>query len=678
MTTIVERVGEMLKQLSPLDQRIEALVNQLTLKEKVALLSGLDIWRTVPVERLGIPSITMTDGPHGVRASRREAARPSGSTTAFPTGVSMASTWNPALIEKAAAALAEETRGMGCDVLLGPCVNIVRHPLAGRNFEAYAEDPYLAGRIGTAWVKGLQSQGVAASLKHFACNNQEIERFRGNSVVDERTLREIYLPQFETVVKEAKPWTVMCSYNRINGTYASQHNYLLNDILRDEWGFDGLVMSDWMANHTIFESVQGGLDLEMPGPAKYYGQLLEDAVNNWQIEESTIDEAVRRVLKLIIRTGKLDGKQAAGSVNTIEHQQLARDVAAEAMVLLKNDNAVLPIKPGAIQTVAAIGPSAIGWQISGGGSSRVDPPHVIDPVTALKAKIGDQIEIVYAEGCDNFVELPTMRGDFKVEFFDNPRLEGEPAATRAEKTVSGGWWFATPDPAVKSMQYAVRWSQTLNVAQSGRYAFGVGCSAEAQVFIDGRLIVANSQPDVFVDLEAGKDYAFKAEMKKADDLVFGHMRVGMAYRPDPDNRIQQAVELAARSDVAIVYAGYPENFETEGVDRPTLDLTGEQNALIAAVAQANPKTIVVLNVGSPVAMPWAKDVAAIVLAYYPGMDGAISLANILCGEVNPSGKLTVTYPHALKDTPAFNNYPGQRDVSLWRRHLRGLSPLRSA
>ena len=446
------------------------------MKEKVALLSGLDIWRTVPVERLGIPSITMTDGPHGVRASRREAARPSGSTTAFPTGVSMASTWNPALIEKAAAALAEETRGMGCDVLLGPCVNIVRHPLAGRNFEAYAEDPYLAGRIGTAWVKGLQSQGVAASLKHFACNNQEIERFRGNSVVDERTLREIYLPQFETVVKEAKPWTVMCSYNRINGTYASQHNYLLNDILRDEWGFDGLVMSDWMANHTIFESVQGGLDLEMPGPAKYYGQLLEDAVNNWQIEESTIDEAVRRVLKLIIRTGKLDGKQAAGSVNTIAHQQLARDVAAEAMVLLKNDNAVLPIKPGAIQTVAAIGPSAIGWQISGGGSSRVDPPHMIDPVTALKAKIGDQVEIVYAEGCDNFVELPTMRGDFKVEFFDNPRLEGEPAATRAEKTVSGGWWFATPDPAVKSMQYAVRWSQTLNVAQSGRYAFGVGCS----------------------------------------------------------------------------------------------------------------------------------------------------------------------------------------------------------
>jgi beta-glucosidase len=662
MANIVERVGEMLKQLSPLDQRVEALLSQLTLKEKVALLSGLDIWRTVPVERLGIPSITMTDGPHGVRASRHEAGRPVGPTTAFPTGVSMASTWNPALIEKAAAALAEETRGMGCEVLLGPCVNIVRHPLAGRNFEAYSEDPYQAGRIGTAWVKGLQSQGVAASLKHFACNNQEIERFRGNSIVDERTLREIYLPQFETVVKEAKPWTVMCSYNRINGTYASQHNYLLNDILRDEWGFDGLVVSDWAANHTIFESVQGGLDLEMPGPAKYYGQLLEDAVSNWQIEENTVDEAVRRVLKLIIRTGKLDGKQIAGAVNTIEHQQLARDVAAEAMVLLKNDQAALPLDANAIKSIAAIGPSALGWQISGGGSSRVDPPHVVDPVTALKAKLGDRVKVEYAEGCDNYVELPTMRGDFKAEFFDNPNLAGEPVATHAEKALNFGWWFATPDPAVKSMQYSVRWSLKLNVAQAGHYAFGVGCTCEAQVSLDGRVIVTSGQPDVAIDLEAGKDYDFKVELKKADDLFFAHVRVGVAYRPDPDNRIQQAAELAARSDVAIVYAGYPENFETEGVDRSTMDLTGEQNALIAAVAAANPKTIVVLNVGSPVAMPWAKDVAAIVLAYYPGMDGAISLTNILCGEVNPSGKLTVTYPHALKDTPAFNNYPGQRNV----------------
>ena len=485
-------------------QRTEELLSQLTLKEKVALLSGLDIWRTVPIERAGIPSITMTDGPHGVRANRHEAARPVGPTTAFPTGVSMASTWNPDLIEQAAAALAEETRAMGCDVLLGPCVNIVRHPLAGRNFEAYAEDPYLAGRIGTAWVTGLQSRGVGASLKHFACNNQEFERFRGNSVVDERTLREIYLSQFETVVKEAKPWTVMCSYNRINGTYASQHNYLLNDILRGEWGFDGLVVSDWMANHTIFESVQGGLDLEMPGPAKYYGQLLEDAVQNWQIEADKVDEAVRRVLTLIDRTGKFDGNQIAGAVNTIKHQQLARAVAAEAIVLLKNDDAALPIKSGKVETIAAIGPSALGWQISGGGSSRVEPLQVIDPLSALKAKLGDQVEIAYAEGCDNYVELPTMRGEFKAEFFDNPTLTGEPAATRIDPALNQGWWFATPAPEVTSMQYSARWSKTINVEQTGRYAFGVNSSCEAQVSLNGRAIVASGQPDVTIDLEARK------------------------------------------------------------------------------------------------------------------------------------------------------------------------------
>ncbi len=644
------------------EQRIEELLSQLTLKEKAALLSGLDIWRTVPIERVGIPSITMTDGPHGVRATRHEAERPVGPTTAFPTGVSMASTWNPELIEQAAAALAEETRAMGCDVLLGPCVNIVRHPLAGRNFEAYSEDPYLAGRIGTAWVKGLQSQGVAASLKHFACNNQEFERDRGNSIVDDRTLREIYLAQFETVVKEAQPWTVMCSYNRINGTYASQHNYLLNDILRGEWGFDGLVVSDWMANHTIFESVQGGLDLEMPGPAKYYGQLLADAVQRWQIEEETVDEAVRRVLTLIARTGKFDGQQIAGSVNTIEHRQLAREVATEAIVLLKNERATLPIQPGTIKTIAAIGPSVIGWQISGGGSSRVEPAQVIDPLSALKAKLGDQVEIVYAEGCDNYVELPTMRGEFKAEFFNNPTLTGEPAATRIDPALNQGWWFATPAPEVTSMQYSARWSKTITVAQSGRYAFAISASCEAQVVLDGRVIVANGQPAVTIDLEAGKDYDFRVEMKKADELVFGHVRVGMAYRPDPDNRIQQATELAARSDVAIIYAGYPENFETEGVDRPHMDLTGQQNELIAAVAKVNPKTVVVLNVGSPVTMPWADDVAAIVLAHYPGMVGAEALTDILCGTVNPSGKLTATWPKSLKDTPAYNNYPGGRSV----------------
>jgi beta-glucosidase len=310
---------------SSIEQRVEDLLKKLTLKEKVALLSGKDVWNTVPIERLGIPSLTMTDGPHGVRSNRPEAGRIVGPATSFPTGVSMAASWNPDLIERVGQALGEETRAMGCDILLGPCVNIARTPLAGRNFESYSEDPYLASRIGVAWVKGVQSRHVGTSLKHYACNNQEIERSRGDSQVDERTLREIYLPAFEAVVKEAQPWTVMCSYNRINGVYASEHNYLQNDILKGEWGFDGAVVSDWGANHTTAESMKGGLDIEMPGPARYYGDLLVAAVQNWQVDESAIDKAARRILRMIVRSGKLDDPSSlpSGAVNTPDHQALA-------------------------------------------------------------------------------------------------------------------------------------------------------------------------------------------------------------------------------------------------------------------------------------------------------------------------------------------------------------------
>ncbi|MFC1452947.1 glycoside hydrolase family 3 N-terminal domain-containing protein, partial [Verrucomicrobiota bacterium] len=340
--------------------RVEALLREMTLEEKISLLSGANDWETATVERLDVAPVVMTDGPHAVRATDKGRNKKVGKTTFFPTGVSFAASWNPDLIERVGRALAEETLAMGCDVLLGPCVNIVRAPLAGRNFESYGEDPILAGRIGTAFVRGVQSKGVGASLKHFACNNQEIHRGRGSSEVDERTLREIYLRQFEMIVKEAKPWTVMCSYNRINGVYASENDALLNCVLRQEWGFDGVVISDWGANHTVVESVQGGLDIEMPGPAKYYGNLLVDAVTLWQIEEECIDRAARRVLRLAERCGRLGNaaERAAGSVNTAAHRDLARETAEESITLLKNEGSLLPIAPGDLSSLAVIGPNA--------------------------------------------------------------------------------------------------------------------------------------------------------------------------------------------------------------------------------------------------------------------------------------------------------------------------------
>lgn len=522
--------------------RVAGLLAQMTLEEKVALLSGKNAWQTVPIERLGIPALTMTDGPHGVRANRTGPERQHGPATSFPTGVSMAASWDPELIERVGSALAEETLALGCDILLGPCVNIVRTPLAGRNFESYAEDPYLAGKIGVGWVNGLQNRGVGASLKHYACNNQEIERMRGDSIVDERTLREIYLRQFEMVIKEADPWTVMCAYNRINGSYASQNVHLQRDILKGEWQYEGVIISDWGANHTTTESVAGGLDIEMPGPAKYYGQLLVEAVVNWQIDESYLDDAASRILRMIVRSGRMDSEAAErrGAINTQAHQDLARELAESSVTLLKNAESVLPIAD--VDTIAVIGPNASEARIGGGGSSYLEPPYRISPLEGLQEVFGDDdVTLAYAKGCDNTVE-----------------------------------------PS--------------------------------------------------------------------------------ALKPEDNEQLDQAVQLATQADVAVIFAGMPRGYESEGHDRPHMRLPGVQDALIQAVAKANPNTIVVLNCGAPVEMPWADAVPGIVLAYYPGQEGGRAVARVLTGAVNPSGKLPVTFPVHYRDNPTIMNYPGTREV----------------
>ncbi|MFN2285756.1 MAG: glycoside hydrolase family 3 protein, partial [Anaerolineae bacterium] len=560
---------------SAIEQRVEELLNQLTLREKVSLLSGEDDWHTVAIPRLGIPSLVMTDGPHGVRANRTGGKRTQGAATSFPTGVSMAASWDPALIERVGEALAEETRALGCDILLGPCVNIVRTPLAGRNFEAYAEDPYLAGRIGVAWVKGLQRKGVGASLKHYACNNQEVERHRGSSVVDERTLREIYLAQFEMVVKEANPWTVMCSYNRINGVYASENDYLQNQILKDEWGFEGVVVSDWGANHTTVESVAGGLDIEMPGPARYYGNLLEAAVRMWQMNEDTINEAARRMLRMIVKSGKMDGAMPTGSLNTPAHQALARELEEASITLLKNQKSVLPLK--GVESIAVIGPNAAECRIGGGGSSYLEPPYRVSPLEGLKAKLGDAVAIGYEQGCDNFVELPAIKPDYLgegllCEFFNNADLFGTPVASRTEPNIAD-WRIRLPE-GVNDKEFSVRWTGTLTVPNSGRYTLQLRNACIARLYLDDNLVLEatpgeeegwlNSTAQTFMTLEAESAYALKVEYVKLPDVDFTGLYLQGAFAPDPDDRLERAVALAKQSDVAIIFGGMPTGFESEG------------------------------------------------------------------------------------------------------------------
>lgn len=670
-------------------QKIESLLGEMNLSEKIALLSGKNAWFTMPIERLGIKSVVMTDGPHGVRTGGHGQGRIVGTGTAYPTGISMASTWNRDLIEQVGAALGEETRHLGCHVLLGPCVNIVRSPLGGRNFETFSEDPYLAGQIGTAYVRGLQSQQVGASVKHFAANNQEYQRHRGNSVVDERTLREIYLPAFETIVKEADPWTVMCAYNRINGTYASVHEELLRKTLKEEWGFEGVVVSDWAAVHDIYEPVRAGLDLEMPGPARYFGSLLEAAVDNWQIDEKWVDDAARRMLRLLFRSGVMtDETLPEGSGDTPEHRALARQVAEESIVLLKNDSQRLPLDAAKIKKLAVIGMNA-NRMVFGGGSSRVDPHHWVTPLEGLQAKVGSQMEIGFEPGYDNQVTPKFVDKDcfthpdgetagLRAEFWNNLTFSGDPVLTHVDSRVEAWWGGSGPAPGrVDSAHYSIRWTGTFTALETGDTAFYLNNTGDARIWLDNKLILENdigprssssgegdkSAVELVIHLEKGRVYAFRAEFVSGEGNAFAFInfsyRLPIGVEGDP---VERAVNLARESDAVVIVAGFSDLYDSEGGDRPDMDLPGGQDELIRAVAAVNPNTVVVVNVGAPVAMPWVEEVNALILAFYPGQEGGHALADILFGDVNPSGKLTVSYPKRLADTPAYLHYPGWKEV----------------
>ncbi len=657
---------------------INQLIDKMTLKEKASLLSGKDIWYTVPIDRLGIPSIVMTDGPHGVRASNPEVGRKVEPTTAFPTGISMGASWNTKLIERVGQALGDETRGMGCDVLLGPCVNIVRYPLGGRNFETYSEDPYLAGKIAVAYIKGVQSRGVGTSLKHYALNNYEIERFRASTRVDERTMREIYLPAFEMAVKEADPWTVMCSYNRINGVYASENTYLLRTILKEEWGYEGAVISDWGAVHSVFESIKNGLDLEMPGPAKYH-QLLHETIQNWQIDEETVNDSVGRILRLISRTGKMGRKIQKGAVNTAGHQTLAKKLAEESITLLQNENDILPLKLKPGQTLAVIGPNAANAVIEGGGSSRVNPPYRITPLDALKRMVGDKVNLVYEEGCDNFVEpFDVPRSWLNPQgltgsFFKNKDFSGAPIFEQ-----DGFWpefWFHTEWSAMSEAPLAARWEGELTVPATGEYRLQLGHNGMMRILLDGKPVMESKTSSVdgsrnssqLIRLSSGKTNKLVIEYTRhpGQEVIFFRLGMGIHFKKGSDPRFAKAVKIARGADAVLFFGGMPDGFETEGDDRPDMELMGRQNELIKAIARENPRTVVILNTGSPVCMPWVDDVAGIVEAFFPGMENGNAIANILLGKVNPSGKLPVTFPKRLQDSPAYINasYPGCREVN---------------
>lgn len=517
---------------------IKALISQLTLEEKAGLCSGADFWHTKAVERLGIPASMVSDGPHGLRKQDDKVdhlgVNDSIKAVCFPAASATAASFDKAMLTRMGEAIGDSCQHEGLSVVLGPAVNIKRSPLCGRNFEYFSEDPYLAGKLSAAFIHGVQSRNVGTSIKHFAANSQEHRRMSSSSEVDERTLREIYLPAFETAVKEEQPWTVMCSYNRLNGVFASENPWLLTDVLRKEWGFEGYVVSDWGAVSDRVAGLAAGLDLEMPSSGGINDKKIIEAVRSGKLDEAVVDQAVERILNIIFRFTE-NAKPDTPWDKEAQHQ-LAAEIAADCMVLLKNDDKILPLRKE--DTVAFIGEFADKPRFQGGGSSHI---NCFRTTSALEAAAG--LPVLYAQGY---------------------------SATKAAAT---------------------------------------------------------------------------------------------------EEQIAEAVAAAKKAKIAIVFAGLPDVYESEGYDRTHMRMPECQNRVIEAVASANPNTVVVLHNGSPVEMPWIGKVKAVLETYLGGQAVGLATIRVLYGETNPSGRLPETFPLQLEDNPSFLSYGGEGDIAEYREGI---------
>jgi beta-glucosidase len=682
------------------DDRIDGLLDQLTLAEQVALLAGADFWRTVAVPRLNIPSLKVSDGPAGARGGGPLVGGKH--TAAFPVGIALGSSWNVDLLRQVGRLLAREVHDKGAGVSLAPTVNLFRSTLNGRNFESYSEDPYLTGKLAVAYIQGLQKEGVAATVKHFAGNESEYQRFTINSVIAERPLRELYLRPFELAVKEGGTWAVMSAYNKLNGTYCSENKRLLTTILREQWGFDGLVMSDWGGTHSAGKSVRAGLDLEMPGPAKARADLLAEAEAD-DATRAAVRTAARNVLRLIARTGTFAHPRAVSDAAEREEEYaetraLIRRAGAEGTVLLKNASNLLPLPAGA--RVAVVGPNAATAQVMGGGSAQMNAHRRVAPLDGLREALG-AANVTYAAGCDNDKFLPLVTAPVQIEYRG---AKGDAVLAREERATSEVMWFALPDGV--PTDFRARLTMTLHVPEPGEYELSLMSAGLSRLFVDGDEVIDNwtsYQPGGSYfgfgsdEIRARRslsaaDHAavieFTPKAVATDIVSLNGVRFGFR-KPLPATSIQDAARLAAAADYAVVCVGTNGDWETEGVDRWGLDLPGQQDELIREVAKANPRTVVLLQTGGPVLMPWLDQVGALLQAWFPGQEAGYAAADVLLGHADPGGRLPQTFPARVADDPTHpetpdRQYPGEageveykEGLYIGYRHVdkAGLQPL---
>lgn len=679
---------------------VEDVLSQLTKEEKISLLAAVDFWHTARVERLGIPSVRVSDGPNGIRGTKFFDAVPSG---CFPNGTGLASTFDAELLKHAGQLMADEAIAKNASVILGPTTNMQRGPLGGRGFESFSEDPFLAGIATASVVDGMQSKGIAATVKHFACNDLEDQRFASDSRVSDRALREIYLEPFRIAVKHANPICFMTAYNKINGVHCSQNSKLLMDILRGEWGWDGMVMSDWFGTYTTAAAIKNGLDIEFPGPTKWRAQELvsHSLFSKEQITINDVDDRVKGVLKMLKfvlenqeKTGVKENGPETTDNNTPKTAALLRKIAADAIVLLKNEDDVLPLKKE--ESVVVIGPNAKAKCSSGGGSASMTSYYVVSPYEGLVNKLGGK-ELEYTVGAESY---KTIAGLFENMVVDpaNGKIEGNLGCTAsffsedAEVRVKNAEPF---DKYVVTKSFVTLFdykNEKVNAKlplfyvsfegyyipeEDGEYDLALQVFGTGMMYLDDELIIDQKHDQVKgsfcfsagtiektkrVALKKGHSYKIRIEYGSGPtssikaDFGAGGLQAGIVKVIDERQEIIKAAGLAKKHDKVVLCIGLNGEWESEGYDRDDMSLPRKTNDLVCAVLEANPNTVIVNQSGTPVEMPWVNKAKALVQAWYGGNELGNAIADVLYGDVVPNGKLSLSWPLKVQDNPAYLNF----------------------
>ncbi len=644
-----------------IEKRVDSILSQMTQEEKITLIGGINDFYTRPLPRLGIPALRMSDGPMGVHDY--------GLTTAYPAGIALAASWDVDLARRVGMAMGKDARARGVHFILAPGMNIYRAPMNGRNFEYFGEDPFLAGRIAVSVIKGIQGRRVIATAKHFAGNNSEFARTTLSSDIDERTLREIYLPAFEASVKEGNVGAVMDAYNLVNGVYMTENNHLNNEILKNEWGFDGILMSDWGATHDGIAAADGGLDLEMPSPTFMNSDTLLPALREGKVLATTLDDKIRRILRKAIEFGFFDHAQADSDIPLFsqEGRQVALEEARGSMVLLKNSANILPLNDNKLKTIAVIGPDAYPAVISGGGSAETKPFNSVSYLEGISNRLGTKAKVLYAvdtppldevfENSD-FVTAPGGESGLKGEYFSNQSLQGTPALVRTDQHVHFDWGEGSFAPDQPVDHFSIRWTGYFVPKTAGDYKFFTSADDGVRLYIGDEFAIDDWLPhsqtmDTYAKhLDAGQ--AYKIRLEYSEDVGSAIVGFGVTRAEAYVGRETRA--LAAKADAVVICVGFDPKTEGEGFDR-TFQLPGGQDELIQQISAVNKNTIVVLTAGGNLDMThWIDKVPAVLHAWYPGQEGGTALAQILLGDYSPSGKLPASFERRVQDNPTFHTY----------------------